>query len=404
MHIGLFSPIWPPGASANGIVTYVGAMRHALAKSGHRVDIITHEGVFNARDVCTSPFAHGKSMLERAIDRLGRLWPFADAAARYGRKLARSIGQAHAADPFDVVEMEESFGWSFHVQRRLDCLVVTRLHGPNFLGQLEQLTGAAARQSHLRDRAERRAIESADALTAPSRATLARTLERYRGRSLSAVIANPIEPVAQEAMWALDRCDEHEILCVGRFDRRKGADICLAAFLLAAERDPGLTLVFIGPDPGLQINGEYYHFDDYLRSNFDEELRGKIEFRGRVDPEDIATARQHAFATLVCSRYESFSYAAAEGMAVGTPLIVTNGVDLIEDGESGLVVPSEDAEATAEAIIRLRADPAAAAAMGAAARRRCASLYNGDLVASQTVEFYRQAIALRRDRATPAAG
>ena len=62
-----------------------------------------------------------------------------------------------------------------------------------------------------------------------------------------------------------------------------------------------------------------------------------------------------------------------EAMATGLPVISTPvaGVpEIVEDGVSGVLVPPGDAAALAGGIERLAADPAARAALGAAARRR----------------------------------
>jgi glycosyltransferase involved in cell wall biosynthesis len=55
---------------------------------------------------------------------------------------------------------------------------------------------------------------------------------------------------------------------------------------------------------------------------------------------------------------------------------VGGSVDLIEDGVTGLLVPSDDACALASAIVRLLTDRALAARLGAAVRRRAVDRYS----------------------------
>ena len=60
-------------------------------------------------------------------------------------------------------------------------------------------------------------------------------------------------------------------------------------------------------------------------------------------------------------------------MSTGRPVVITStpGVDdYINDGDNGVLTPTGDPVALAEAIERLLADPAAAAAMGARGRER----------------------------------
>ena len=73
------------------------------------------------------------------------------------------------------------------------------------------------------------------------------------------------------------------------------------------------------------------------------------------------------------SRQEAMSQTTLEAMAAGLPVISTDTVgaaEAIEDGRSGRIVPTEDPDALADAIVSLAADPDGRSALGAAARAR----------------------------------
>jgi glycosyltransferase involved in cell wall biosynthesis len=66
-------------------------------------------------------------------------------------------------------------------------------------------------------------------------------------------------------------------------------------------------------------------------------------------------------------------------MAVGRPVIAPREggpVEIVADGETGLLVPPRDPEALAHAIVTLLRDPTRRAAMGRAARGRVADVFD----------------------------
>ena len=82
-----------------------------------------------------------------------------------------------------------------------------------------------------------------------------------------------------------------------------------------------------------------------------------------------------------------------EAMALAKPVIAARvgGVySVVRDAENGLLIPSGDSVALAEAIIRLLKSPAEAALLGAAARAQVARDFNVELMARRTADLYRR--------------
>jgi len=397
LHIGLYSPALPASNSANGIVTYTRIMQQALRALGHRVTVLDVHSVQHPDDrVELLPRqSRMRARLNGWTERLNpSLW-----MPHLTHRIARSVQYLHRSDPFDVFEMEESFGSA--TELGLPVPVVMRLHGPHFLGKDAVEPPAAARLSRQRMALEGHAIRTAEAITSPSARLLAATLDHYDARSRRAVtIPNPIAAQPPDRCWSIDRCDLDQILCIGRFDLRKGADIALQAFARVAARNPRAKLVLAGPDHGLQQpDGQFVHFPDYLSTHIPEAIRHRITYLGSISPEKVAALRLTSAICLTCSRFENFPYSVAEAMAAGVPSIVSDSFgngELVEDGVSGFVVPIGDIEATAAAIERALGDPARLAAMGDAAHRRCVEWLVPERVAAATVDFYREVIAARR--------
>ena len=99
-------------------------------------------------------------------------------------------------------------------------------------------------------------------------------------------------------------------------------------------------------------------------------LQGRVRFLGiRADVADIL---RESDVFVLSSRVEGNPLSVLEAMAAGLPVVSTavGGVpELVRDRETGLLVPSEDAGALAQAMQALVDDPARRQAMGAAARQ-----------------------------------
>ena len=113
-----------------------------------------------------------------------------------------------------------------------------------------------------------------------------------------------------------------------------------------------------------------------LRSALDEQvtaldLQPVVSFLGfRSDVADILNASDIVIAP---SLWEGLSISVLEAMALAKPIVATDigsNLELIEDGVSGLLVPPNDPERLADAILTLALDLETASGYGAAARER----------------------------------
>lgn len=394
LHIGFFAPALPTANVPNGIVTYTRIMRDALIAFGHEVTVTDGKRVLRTDGSVEDMPSSG--LTNRARDRIGRmLTPYSWVYG--GRVLAREIAQLHRGRPFDVFEMEESFGWARHVC--LDVPVVLRLHGPHFLGKNEKEAAPAAVESERRVRDEGRAMVHADGVTSPSARMLAATLARYDLRGAKhAAIPNPMPVRSPDRLWSRSSADPHQVLCVGRFDLRKGADVALKAFAQAADIIPHLELVFVGPDNGIDENGKVLKFTEYLYRHVSPSIRERIVYHGSLPPGEVERLRYRSGISIVCSRFENFAYSVAENMAIGAPAIVSDSfgnAEMIEHGRSGLVTPVANIVALADAIKFALDHPDRFAAMGAAAYLRCRDWLSPQRVAEETVDYYRDVIEQR---------
>jgi D-inositol-3-phosphate glycosyltransferase len=97
----------------------------------------------------------------------------------------------------------------------------------------------------------------------------------------------------------------------------------------------------------------------------------------------------------VPSRREGFGLVAAEAMAHGKPVVasaVGGLLDLVVDGETGLLVPPGDVPALRAALDRLLSDPTLRRGLGSAGRERAVRLLAWETVLDATVAGYRDAL------------
>jgi glycosyltransferase involved in cell wall biosynthesis len=93
-------------------------------------------------------------------------------------------------------------------------------------------------------------------------------------------------------------------------------------------------------------------------------LSARFVFRGRIEPRGIAEELRAASVYVSTSRSDSTSVSLLEAMACGAPPVVTDlaaNREWIEQGENGLIVPSDDPGALAAAVIRMIEDSGFAA-------------------------------------------
>jgi glycosyltransferase involved in cell wall biosynthesis len=131
--------------------------------------------------------------------------------------------------------------------------------------------------------------------------------------------------------------------------------------------------------------------DGELRDELERMAEGaRMRFLGMRDdvPELLASFDVFAFPSL----FEGLCLAVIEAQAAGVPVVATpvGGIrETVVDGETGLLVPTEDPPALAAAIRRLLEDRPAAEAMAAEARRRVRERFSIERMVDATLALYR---------------
>ncbi|TLS43624.1 glycogen synthase [Streptomyces montanus] len=261
----------------------------------------------------------------------------------------------------------------------------------------EQLGGGYALSSW----AERTAVEAADAVIAVSGAMREDILGCYPALDPAKVrvVHNGIDTSLYQPDHGTDvlervglDLDRPYVLFVGRITRQKGVPQLLRA---VRDIDPAAQVVLCAGAPDTP------EIDQEFRALFQElsRVRAGVYWIPQMLPRpDVIQLLTHA-AVFVCpSVYEPLGIVNLEAMACGTPVVASRvgGIpEVVEDGETGLLVPVEEkaednVARLARALDLLLADPAAARRMGEAGRERAVREFGWDAVARRTVQLYEE--------------
>ena len=121
-----------------------------------------------------------------------------------------------------------------------------------------------------------------------------------------------------------------------------------------------------------------------------------MTFLGRVSP--VAEVYERNAIVVVPSRGEGFGMVALEAAERGRPAIVSRvgGLpEIVADGETGVVVPPEDPETLAAAIVALARDPGRVRSFGSAARARALGSFSEGAAADGIDAVYRNLASTR---------
>lgn len=398
MKIAIYVSSWPPGREASGIVTYTSQLVSSLRSDGHDVYVLTPDPT--EKDEYTIDL---NDFRERGLSRIWRrgLAKFSSlppASVEHANKISLAVRMLVEEKGVEVFEIEEAFGWSGQISQRNIVPVVVRLHGPFFLTGRYNDVHTYFPTNRKRAKLEGQAIDAAHYITTSCALVLDAVREHYSLElARSAIIPLPIVAAQESETWSAETCDKNKILFVGRFDSIKGGDLILRAFSELATTNSDLRLTFVGPDGGLKTDGEPLHFEEFVRQNFDESLRSRIDYRGQMKHADLMAMRTSHYLTVIATQYETMGYMLLEAMSLGCPIVSTavGGIpEVIENERNGLLVPSQNLTAMVAACQRLLDDVGLTTRLGHQAWLDCREFYSPDAVINQTLKAYGDAIEL----------
>ena len=174
------------------------------------------------------------------------------------------------------------------------------------------------------------------------------------------------------------------LLSAGRIVYQKGLDLGLRALAQLKDLDWHWSIAGDGPqmEPLQSLARELG-------------ISERVTFLGWQSKEDLAQAYQQANLFLFPSRHEGMPNAVLEAMSSGLPVVATRiagSEELVLDGETGLLVPSEDVDALRDALRTVLSDAVLREKMGTASRLRVEREYSWESVALQYSEYLKKTL------------
>jgi alpha-maltose-1-phosphate synthase len=327
------------------------------------------------------------AVAHRAWDHLARANPALQV-------MSADLSMTAAAGPADLVH---SHTWYANLAGHLASLLygvphLVTVHSlePLRPWKAEQLGGGYALSSWC----ERVAVESAAAVVAVSAGMRDDVLAAYPAvpPDRVRVIRNGIDTAEYAPDSATDVLVKYgvdlgrpSVIFVGRITRQKGVPVLLRA---AAAMDPSAQLVLCAgqpdtPELGAEVGG--------LVAELRAARSGVIWIPEMLPKRAVIQLLSHATVFACPSLYEPLGIVNLEAMACGTAVVASavGGIpEVVNDGETGLLVPPDDPDALAGALNVLIGDPVRAAALGQAGRERAVAEFGWQAVAAQTVDLY----------------
>jgi len=375
-------PLDQPGiGDSGGMNVYVRSVARRLAEMGVEVDVFTRAAGPEQHVVDVDPgvrVVHLRAGPDAPVDKeeLSRyLYEFHALMMQFEASEAERLGLS--SPMYDVVHSHYWLSGSIgrFARERWGVPLVQSFHT---LGRVKNRTLAdgEAPEPSARIAGEQRVVQAADCILAPTVGEAAELVNLYGAdprhvRVVAPGVDTDVFTPGDRAQAKADLGLEGRVvvLFVGRLQPLKQPEAALRAIADLGARNPEIrgriSLVVVGgpsgrggvqPEALTKLAGELGVTD-------------ALRLEGTVPHDSLPPYYRAADAVLIPSRSESFGLVAIEASACEAPVVASDVGGLrvaVRDGATGLLVPSFEPAAYADALARVLTDPSLARAMGAA--------------------------------------
>jgi glycosyltransferase involved in cell wall biosynthesis len=212
----------------------------------------------------------------------------------------------------------------------------------------------------------------------------------------SAVVPNIVDTRRFSPLAKGETRDPKQLLVARNLEALYGNDIALRALAIVRQRHADVRMLIAGSGPQ---EAELRALAAQLG------LGDNVRFTGRLDRDDMARLLQRSALSVNPTRVDNMPNSVLEAMASGTPVVSTHvgGVPyMVKHRETAWLVPPDDPQALADAVLHLLENPTEADQLAAAALRQVQN-NTWPVIAPLWAAVYRRAQQLG-GRAAPAWG
>lgn len=394
-----------PHCGGQGI--YIKYLSSALAKLGHKVDVISGEPypeLDNSVNLIKMPGLNlfdkqNRFLALRFSDLRSYTNTFEWASVltggfpepyTFGRRITEYF-RKHRGD-YDLIHDNQSLCYGLLNLQRMKLPVIATIHHPITKDREIALASANTLKLRLLIRRwhaflymQKKVVRKLDHILTVS-ACSRRDIAQAFGIDESGIslVHNGIDTEAFKPMPEVRRRPFRIMATASADQPLKGLDYLLESVAGLVGDYPELELVVLGsPRPG-------GHTEKKVKQL---ELRDHVRFVNNLKTEEITHLYAEAVMAVIPSLYEGFGLPAGEAMSCGIPVISSNGGALPEIvGDAGIIVPAADSDALKTAIRDLLENPEKREELGKAARQRILKEFSWDVAARQMTKYYMEVL------------
>jgi len=303
-------------------------------------------------------------------------------------KIQKLLSELIKQNKIDIVEAVDWEGITSNI--RIKCPIVLKLHGSDtYFCSLDHRPVKFFNRYR-----ERRAFSNATEIVSVSEFTAQATNKLFKKSRNYTVIPNGIDIHKFEATQPQTKPTVPTILYYGTLVRKKGLLELPLIFNEVYAQNKSARLLIVGKDSFDRITGNPSVWA-MMQPLFTKEAFQNVSYEGSVSYEAIKNYIQSATICVFPTFAEALPVSWIEAMAMNKPIVASNigwANEVIDEGINGYLVHPKNHLEFATQILKLIEDPNLRIQFGLAARAKVVKKFSTDVVALESLAFYKQCI------------